>query len=111
MKTYRRFFDARGQSSRPLYALLDGKGCWLVRKPFPRVIESALFRAILSKGLTGMTRSFELGQVGEYYSSICRGIGENDLISLYLSEQQARQHYEAAVSRHSSDSRHWQRVQ
>jgi hypothetical protein len=110
MKTYKRFSDARGQSSRPKYALLDGQGCWLVQKPFPRVIESASFRAILSRGLSDMTRSFELGQVGEYYSSICRGIDENDLINLFSSEKQARQHYEEAVSRHNCDSSHWQRV-
>lgn len=110
MKTYKRFFDARGKSARPLYALLDGQGCWLVQKPRPHVIESASFRAILRNGPSNLARSFELGQTGEYYSSICRGIGENDLINLYLSEQQAREHYEEAVNRHNSDSSHWQRV-
>jgi hypothetical protein len=110
MKTYKRFYDARSQSRRPLYALLDGQGCWLVKKPVPHVIESTSFRAILSRGLSDLTRSFELGQTEGYYSSICRGVGENDLIHLYLSEEQARQHYEEAVSRHNSDSSHWQRV-
>jgi hypothetical protein len=107
MKIYKRFFDARGQSSRPVYVLLDGQGCWLVRKPSPDVIESASFHPILS---TGMTRSFELGRADEYYSSICRGLGEGDLISLYWSERQARQHYEQVVNRHDTDSMHWQRA-
>ncbi len=82
MKIYKRFFDARGRSSRPVYALLDGQGCWLVRKPLPLVIESASFHPILSTGLSDITRSFELGRADEYYSSICRGTGESDLISL-----------------------------
>ncbi len=110
MKIYKRFFDARGQSSRPLYVLLDGHGCWLTQKLFPSVIESTSFRAVLSTGLSDITRSFELGQADEYYSSICRGIGENDLINLYWSEQQARQHYQEAVNRHDRDSSHWQRI-
>jgi hypothetical protein len=110
MKIYKRFFDARGKSSRPLHALLNGQGCWLAQKPYPHVIESTSFRAILHRGVSDMTRSFELGQADEYYCSICRGIGDHDLINLYSSEEQARQHYEAAVSRHTGDSSHWQRV-
>jgi hypothetical protein len=110
MKIYKRFFDARGRASRPVYALLDGQGCWLARTPLPCVIESASFHAILSTGLSHMARSFELGRADEYYCSICRGIGESDLISLYSSEQQARQHYEQAVNRHDTDSKHWQRA-
>lgn len=110
MKCYKRFFDARGQSGRPLYALLEGQGCWLAHKPSPHVIESASFRAILRNGPSHLSRSFELGRAGKYYCSICRGIGESDLINLYVSEQQARQHYEDAVSRHDSDSSHWQRA-
>jgi hypothetical protein len=108
MEIYKSFFDARSQTSEPLYAHLDGQGCWLVQKPFPRVIESAAFRPIPTSGLS-LTRSFELGQVAEYYSSACRGIGANGLINLFSSEQLARQDYEGAVRRHDEDS-NWQRV-
>ena len=110
MKAYRRFFDARGQSSRPLYALLDGRGCWLAQRPLPHVIESTTFWAILRNGPSELSRTFELGRADQYYSSICRGIGETALINLYASEQQARRHYEDAVKRHDSDSSRWQRA-
>ncbi len=110
MKIYKQFFNARGKTSHPLYALLDGQGCWLTQQLYPRVIKSASFRAILSTGLSNITRSFELGQVDDYYSSICRGIGEKDLINLFSSEQQARQHYQDAVKRYDEDISHWQRA-
>ncbi len=50
MKMYKQFFNARGKTSHPLYALLDGQGCWLTQKLYPHVIESASFRAILVHG-------------------------------------------------------------
>jgi hypothetical protein len=111
MKIYKRFFDARSESNHPMYAHIDGRACWLVDKPFPHVIQSTSFRAMLHNGPSKhLIRSFELGQAGQYYSSICRGIGENDLVNLFSSEQQAREHYEDAVNRHHSDTRHWRRV-
>lgn len=109
MKIYKRFFDARRQTSRPLHAHVNNHGCWLVEKPNPRVIESASFRAILRNKPSDLVRSFELGQTAEYYSSIIRGIGETDLVNLYVSERQAREHYEQAVSRHNNNSTQWQR--
>jgi hypothetical protein len=106
LKIYKR----HSPSTSPVYARLDGKGCWLSHKPLPNVTEAVSFRAILRNGPSdNLIRSFELGTAGEYYSSICRGIGERDLINLYSSEQEARQHYEDAVGRCNKDS-HWQRI-
>ena len=97
MKTYRRF----NASSHPVYASLDAQDCWLEANPIPQVIASASFRAILLSEAPGdhLTRSYELGRADQYYSCICRGIGDEDLIYLYSSKQQARQHYEMAVNR------------
>jgi hypothetical protein len=106
MKAYRRF----SASSHPIYASLDAQGCWLETNPIPQVIESASFRAILLSGAPGdhLTRSYELGRADQYYSCICHGIGDEDLIYLYSSKQQARQQYEMAVNRCESTNR-WQR--
>jgi hypothetical protein len=74
------------------------------------VIESVSFRAVLRGGLSNkLTRRFELGKADQYYGVIGRGVGHRDTIDLYSSEQQARRHYEDAVSRHDKDTR-WQRV-
>ena len=109
MNTYKDFFDARSESNHPLYAHLDGQGCWLVHKPLPHVIESASFRAIFATGPSDLTRSFELGKADQYYCTVCRGVGDEEIVNLYSSEQQARQHYEDAVNRCDNDSQ-WQRV-
>jgi hypothetical protein len=93
-----------------VYAHLDGKACWLERKPAPQVTEAASFRAVLRNGPSDhLTRRFELGRVGKYYSAICRGIGSSDLINLYSSEEQARQDYKDAVNRCDEDI-FWQRM-
>jgi hypothetical protein len=107
MKTYKRF----SALSHPVYASLDAQGCWLEYNPIPRVTESTSFRAIPFSGRLSerRTRSYELGQSDQYYSCICRGIGNDDLINLYSSEQQARQHYDAIVNRCEGTNR-WDRV-
>jgi hypothetical protein len=110
MKIYRRYFDARSQSRNPVRARLDGEGCWLLHRPLTLVIETASFQAILRNGPSKeLTRTFELGKADHYYSSICKGIGENDAINLYSSELEARQDYENAVKRCGRESC-WQRV-
>jgi hypothetical protein len=97
MKTYRRF----NASSHPVYASLDAQDCWLEANPIPQVIASESFWAILLSEAPGdhLTRSYELGRADQYYSFICHGSGDEDLIYLYSSKQQARQHYEMAVNR------------
>jgi hypothetical protein len=106
METYKR----HNPSTCPVYAKLNGKGCWLSHKLTPIVIESATFRAVLRNGPSDLLkRNCELGQADQYYSSIRRGIGERDLIYLFSSEQAARQDYEDAVNRCDQDP-HWQRI-
>jgi hypothetical protein len=110
METYWRFFDARSQARHPLYARLDGRGCWLTHKPSPCVIESVSFQAILHNGHSdNLTRSIELGKIDQYYCTARHGVGDGGIVSLYSSEQQARRDYEDAVKRHDGDSR-WERV-
>jgi hypothetical protein len=94
-------------STSPVYARVDGTSCWLQHNPSPKVSESASFQAILRSELR--TRSYELGRADQYYSFICRGIDDKDMINLYSSEQQARDNYTDALNRYDSDSR-WQRV-
>jgi hypothetical protein len=107
MKTYRRF----NASSHPVYASLDAQDCWLEANPIPQVIASESFWAILLSEAPGdhLTRSYELGRADQYYSCICRGIDDKDMINLYSSEQQARDNYTDALTRYDNDSR-WQRV-
>jgi hypothetical protein len=110
MEIYKTFFDARRYSSEPLYARIDGKGCWLAREPEMLVLKSASFRALLRKGPSDrLIRNFKLGKVDQYYTSVCLGMGADSTANFYSSEQQAQQDFEDAVSRHDGNS-HWQRV-
>src|SRR5687767_673101 len=103
MHTHKRY----SPSSSPVYARVDGTSCWLEYKPSPEVSESASFQATPRSELR--TRSYELGRVERYYSCICRGIDDKDMINLYSSAQQARDNYTDALTRYDNDSR-WQRV-
>jgi hypothetical protein len=106
VNTYKRY----SPSTHSIFARLDGKGCWLERKPSSHVTESASFRATPRNGPSDrLTRRYELGRVDQYYSAIHRGIGDGDLINLYSSEQEAQQDYKQAVNRCDEDVR-WQRI-
>ena len=103
MHTHKRY----SPSTSPVYTRVDGTSCWLAHNPSLEVSESASFQATLRS--EPRTRSYELGRADQYYSCICRGIDDQDMINLYSSEQQARDNYTDALTRYDNDSR-WQRV-
>jgi hypothetical protein len=106
MQSHKRY----SPSTSPVYARVDGTSCWLQHNPCPEVRDSASFQATpRSERRDHRTRSYELGRADQYYSCICRGIDDKDMINLYSSEQQARDNYTDALTRYENDSR-WQRV-
>ena len=104
MEIYRRFFDARSLVSAPVRARVNGNRCWLAQVPTLMLIETAIFRAVLRGGPSGITRSFEFGKADDFYCVITRGVGAEDTVALFSSQEHARQEYVDAPTKRAIGS-------